>query len=123
MTLYKIDRGEITEAGTNTVVNGCDSILVYAENELHAGWVGLLFDADKITENDIVGAFAAAHFPDYIDTRTATIILGVKQRRVENYCQILGFEKIGGIYLLSVEQLEQIWQYKLLNPPGRPKKK
>ena len=126
MNLYKLDKGEITSADMNTEVDGCNSILVYAENELRAGWVGILFDIDKIgmhtviQKDDSISTFA--HLPEYLDTQMIAVVLNMKRRRVQHYCKNLGFEKMGRDYQLSANQVEQIHQAKLLNPVGRPRK-
>ena len=123
MNLYKLDQGEITPADTNTEVDGCNSILVYAENELQTRWVGILFDADKIGLSHGSGlGHGAARLPEYFDTKMISVILGMKRRRVQHYCKTLGFKKMGRDYQLSVEQVEQVHQVKRLMPIGRPRK-
>ena len=120
MNLYELNRGEITPANTNTEVDGCNSILIWAKNELQAGWVGILFDIDKIGVSH--GGHGAARLPEYLDTQMVAVVLNMKRRRVQHYCKNLGFEKMGRDYQLSANQVEQIHQAKLLNPVGRPRK-
>lgn len=60
--------------------------------------------------------------PEYIDTKTAAIVLGITRRRVQSHCKELDFKKLGRDYQLSADQVEQIYQTRLLRPVGRPKK-
>lgn len=125
MTLYELNRGEITRADTNTEVDGCNSILVYAENELQAGWVGILFDADIVGMGNIISGtklIPCAILPIFLDTQMIAVILGMKRRQVQHYCKTLGFKKMGRDYQLSVERVEQVHQVKLSMPIGRPRK-
>ena len=57
-----------------------------------------------------------------ITTEDAAITLGIKQRMVQKHCAKLGFEKIGGHYLLAPGQVEQLRQVMAERPVGRPKK-
>ena len=60
--------------------------------------------------------------PEYIDTARAAVILKTTRLRVQSHCKELGFKKMGRDYQLSVDQVEQIYQVRLLRHIGRPKK-
>ena len=65
---------------------------------------------------------SAATLPEYIDTARAAMILKTTRRRIQSHCKELGFKKLGRDYQLSADQVDQIYQVRLLRPIGRPKK-
>ena len=59
---------------------------------------------------------------NYITTKDAAIICGVTLRTMQNYCKMLGTDKIGGHYLLTPGQVKEIEKHVDDHPRGRRKK-
>ncbi len=57
----------------------------------------------------------------YITTKEANGILRITLRTLQKHCQVLSFAKIGGHYLLTAVQVEQVRRYMADHPRGRRK--
>jgi len=53
-------------------------------------------------------------------TTQAARELGIARRTVQKWCAILGFERVGRDYVLTVAQVQQIAE-RAHDKPGRPK--
>ena len=56
---------------------------------------------------------------NYITTKQAADLIGITLRTLQKHCQALGFAKIGGNYLLTAVQVEQVQKHMADHPQGR----